>query len=202
MDEQQRAPTTSRVGRRAGSASTRATVLAAATARFAQDGYTATTIRGIAVDAGVDPSQVMQFFGSKDELFAAVMAIPPSALRRFDAAFDGPQAHLGERVVRAFLEAWEQEPAESKPLMAMLRSAVDNEGANTRLRDFIQARLMHNSDQSDGEERALRAGLAAAMLVGVITSRQIVKVPAVRGADHATVIATVGPAIQTILGDR
>lgn len=202
MDEQQRAPTTSRVGRRAGSASTRATVLAAATARFAQDGYTATTIRGIAVDAGVDPSQVMQFFGSKDELFAAVMAIPPSALRRFDAAFDGPQAHLGERVVRAFLEAWEQEPAESKPLMAMLRSAVGNEGANTRLRDFIQARLMHNSDQSDGEERALRAGLAAAMLVGVITSRQIVKVPAVRGADHATVIATVGPAIQTILGDR
>lgn len=177
-------------------------MLAAATARFAQDGYTATTIRGIAVDAGVDPSQVMQFFGSKDELFAAVMAIPPSALRRFDAAFDGPQAHLGERVVRAFLEAWEQEPAESKPLMAMLRSAVDNEGANTRLRDFIQARLMHNSDQSDGEERALRAGLAAAMLVGVITSRQIVKVPAVRGADHATVIATVGPAIQTILGDR
>ena len=69
-----------------------------------RDGFAATTIRVVAADAGVDASQVMQFFRSKDELFAAVMAVPPSALERFDTAFEGPDEHLGERVVRAYLE--------------------------------------------------------------------------------------------------
>lgn len=189
-----------RVGRRPGSSSTRATVLAAASARFASDGYAATTIRRIATDAGVDPSQVMQFFGSKDGLFAAVMSVPASALERFDTAFDGPDAHLGARVVRAFLEAWEGLAAESEPLMAMLRGAVTNDEASAQLRDFIEARLVRNRSDVDGGERALRAGLAAAMLVGIITSRQVIGVPTVLAADHETIIATVGPAIQTLLG--
>ncbi|WP_223693563.1 TetR/AcrR family transcriptional regulator [Leifsonia poae] len=187
-----------RVGRRPGGASTRAAVLAAARARFAGDGFAGTTIRRVASDAGVDPSQVMQFFGSKDELFAAVMSVPPSALRRFDTAFEGPDAHLGERVVRAFLEAWEGPPDESEPLMAMLRGAIVNEQANTQLRDFIQARLIHGAKRST-EVTALRAGLAAAMLVGIITSRRIIGVATLAKADHEELIATVGPAIQAIL---
>ncbi|MBB2968543.1 TetR family transcriptional regulator [Leifsonia aquatica] len=194
------APTgrTARVGRRPGNASTRAAVLAAASSRFASDGFAATTIRRVAADAGVDPSQVMQFFGSKDDLFAAAMSVPSSALRRFDTAFEGPDEHLGERVVRAFLEAWEGPADESEPLMAMLRGAIVNEQASTQLRDFIQARLVHGARHGrDGV--ALRAGLAAAMLVGIITSRRIIGVPTVADADHEQLVATVGPAIQLIL---
>ncbi|MBF4586576.1 MULTISPECIES: TetR family transcriptional regulator [unclassified Curtobacterium] len=199
MDGTTEAATTSRVGRRPGAASTRTTVLAAASARFASDGFAGTTIRAVAADAGVDPSQVMQFFGSKADLFAAVMAVSPSALRRFDTAFEGPDEHLGERVVRAFLQAWEGAPEESEPLMAMLRGAMVNEDATAQLRDFIQARLVHGASGADHEDRALRAGLAAAMLVGIITSRQVFGVPAVLAADHDTVVAIAGPAIQSVL---
>ncbi len=199
MTEQDKSALAPRVGRRPGNGSTRTAVLAAARARFASDGYAATTIRKIATDAGVDASQVMQFFGSKEGLFAAVMAVPASALQRFDTAFEGPDAHLGERVVRAFLEAWEGDPAESAPLMAMLRGAVNNEAASAQLRDFIQARLVANSADHGTGDRALRAGLAAAMLVGIITSRQIIGVPIVLAADHETLVATAGPAIQAIL---
>jgi AcrR family transcriptional regulator len=84
------------------------------TARFARDGFAGTTIRRIAADAGVDASQVMQFFRSKDDLFAAVMAVPASALERFETAFEGPDEHLGERVVRAYLSAWEGSAEESE----------------------------------------------------------------------------------------
>ena len=199
MTDQDQASAAPRVGRRPGRASTRATVLAAARACFAQDGFAATTIRRVAADAGVDPSQVMQFFGSKDDLFAAAMAVPASALRRFDTAFEGPGEHLGERVVTAFLEAWEAPSGESEPLMAMLRGAVVNEQGAAQLRDFIQARLEHGAIGSNSEDRALRAGLAAAMLVGIVVSRRIVGVPAVVAADHETLVATVGPAIQSIL---
>jgi AcrR family transcriptional regulator len=188
-----------RLGRRPGAESTRTTVLAAASARFASDGYASTTIRKIATDAGVDPSQVMQFFGSKDALFAAVMSVPASALSRFDTAFDGPSEHLGERVVRAFLEAWEAPGEESEPLMAMLRGAVVNEEANTQLREFIEARLEHDAGAVDHDDRALRAGLTAAMLVGIITSRRIIGVPTLVAANHDRIVTTVGPAIQSVL---
>nr|WP_197739614.1 TetR family transcriptional regulator [Mycolicibacterium sp. P1-18] len=69
--------------------------------------FAATTIRHVAADAGVDASLVMQFFGSKNELFGAVLSIAPETLARLSRAFEGPEEHLGERVVRAFLAVWE-----------------------------------------------------------------------------------------------
>jgi AcrR family transcriptional regulator len=198
MSERSESSARARVGRRPGAASTRHAVLSAARARFAGDGFAATTIRLIAADAGVDPSQVMQFFGSKDELFAAVMEIPSSALHRFDTVFEGPDEHLGERVVRAYLEAWDGAPEESEPLMAMLRGAIVNEHASTQLREFIQSRLRHGMS-GRGDAATLRAGLAAAMLIGIITSRRIIGVPVLAAADTDTLVTTVGPAIQQLL---
>jgi hypothetical protein len=45
----------------------------------------------------------------------------------------------------------------------------------------------------------LRAGLAATMLVGVVTGRQIIGVPVLVAADLEQLVATVGPAIHQIL---
>lgn len=190
---------TPRRGRRPGRGSTRQTVLDAARARFAVDGYAATTIRLVAADAGVDASQVMQFFRSKDDLFAAVMAIPPSALERFDTAFDGPDEHLGERVVRAYLAAWEGPAAESEPLMAMLRGAIVNQQASEQLSEFIQSRLIEHAGSPDADDAALRAGLASAMLVGIVTSRRIIGVPMLIDTDADELVRVVAPAIQQIL---
>ena len=188
-----------RRGRRPGPSSTREAVLTAARARFAASGFTATTIRLVAADAGVDPSQVMQFFGSKDELFAAAMAIPASALERFSTAYEGPDEHLGERLVRASLAAWEGPPEDSEPLMAMLRGAIANESASEQLRDFLQSRLRHGTEGRTDEDAALRAGLASTMLVGVIVGRRVIGVPTLAAADPEQLVALLGPAIQQIL---
>ncbi|WNV88012.1 TetR family transcriptional regulator [Umezawaea sp. Da 62-37] len=197
MTEQGGPAPKARRGRRPGGTTTRQAVLDAARARFAVDGFAATTIRRVAADAGVDASQVMQFFRSKDDLFAAVMAIPRSALDRFDTAFEGPDEHLGERVVRAYLAAWEGAPDESEPLMAMLRGAIVNEHAREQLRDFIQSRLLHGTSGRD--DATLRAGLVSSMLVGLVVGRRIIGVPALLAADVEDVVTTVGPAIQHIL---
>ena len=154
---------------------------ALARARFSQDGFAATTIRRVAADAGVDPSQVIRFFGSKDELFAAVMSVPGSALQQFATAFEGPDAHLGERVVRAYLNAWEGPAEVSEPLVAMLRGAVANEQANVALREFIQSRLLPGMSGRD-EDGTLRAGVAVLL-----------------AADTDTLVATVRPALQHLL---
>jgi AcrR family transcriptional regulator len=190
-----------RRGRRPGASTTRQAILDAARARFASDGFASTTIRRVAADAGVNPSLVMQFFTSKEELFAAVMSISPKSLERFSTVFDGPDEHLGERVVRAHLEVWEGAPEDSEPLMAMLRAAVTNEQAGSQLREFIQARLLDAMDtrRADDPEAALRAGLAASMLVGVVVGRRLIGVPILAQADCEKLIAMLAPAVQSVL---
>jgi len=190
-----------RRGRRPGPNETRQAVLAAARARFAQDGYAGTTIRKIAADAGVDASLVIQLYRAKDELFAAVMAITPTALAHFARAFIGPEQGIGERVTRAFLEVWEGDPRDSEPLLAMLRGAITNEQATTQLSEFIEARLLlgiRPELRHDPPART-RVGLAASMLVGLIVGRRLVRVPTVRDVDTETLVALVAPAIQALL---
>jgi AcrR family transcriptional regulator len=192
-------PGAARRGRRPGTSTTRQAILDAARARFASDGFAATTIRRIAADAGVDASLVMQFFGSKEELFAAVMSISPEALARLNIAFDGPDERLGERVVRAYLDVWEGAPQDSEPLMAMLRGAIVKEQARAPLREFIQARLLDGGGSRAVDDAALRAGLASSMLVGIVVGRRIVGVPILANADVEALVALVAPAIQSVL---
>jgi AcrR family transcriptional regulator len=190
-----------RRGRRPGASTTRQAILEAARARFANDGFAATTIRRVASDAAVDVSLVMQFFRSKNELFAAVMSISPEALARLSGAFDGPAEQLGERVVRAYLGVWEPACSDSEPFMAMLRGAVVNEQARQQLQEFIQARLLDatGSPAVNDDAAVLRAGLASSMLVGIVVGRRIIEVPVLANTDIETLVPLVAPAIQNVL---
>jgi AcrR family transcriptional regulator len=195
------APPRGRRGRRPGRSDSRQAILDAARARFASDGFTATTIRKIAADAGVDAALVMQFFKSKDELFGAVMSVPPAALARMTDAWHGPKESVGERVARAFLDVWENDPQASEPLLAMLRGAIAHEQAAARLREFLEARLMTGipAEVRDDEGTRLRVGLAAAMLVGVIVARSVVRVPTVADQPLDSIVATAAEALQALL---
>lgn len=193
--------TNARRGRRPGTNTTRQAILSAARARFAADGFAATTIRRVADDAGVDASLVMQFFRSKGGLFAAVMSVPAEALERFTAAFEGADDGLGERVVRAFLEVWEDDARSSEPLMAMLRAAIVNDQANEQLREFLQERLIDaaTASRSIDDDTTLRAGIVSSMLVGLVVGRGIVGIPTLTRARRETLIELVGTAVQSVL---
>jgi AcrR family transcriptional regulator len=193
-------PTRGRRGRRPGGADTRQQILDAARARFARDGFAASTIRKIAADAGVDASLVMQFFRSKDELFAAVMSISPRALDRIASAWAGPDAGIGERLARGFLSMWEEDAGDAEALVAMLRGAIVQEQAAEQLRDFLEARITANLPARwAGGGDALRVRAATSMLVGVIVVRRIVGVRPLADADAESVVATIAPGLQAVL---
>jgi AcrR family transcriptional regulator len=188
-------------GRRPGPNETRQAVLAAASARFSQDGYAGATIRKIAADAGVDASLVMQLFGSKEQLFGAVMSITPTALARIAGAFGGPANGLGARVTRAFLDVWEGDPGDSGPLLAMLRGAMTNDQAAAQLREFIEARLLTELRpelRADPAAR-IRVGLASSMLVGVVVGRRVVRVPTLLDVGTDALVALIAPAMDAVL---
>lgn len=191
---------TGRRGRRPGESTTRKAVLDAARARFARDGFTSTTIRQVAADAGVDASLVMQFYRSKDDLFAAVMSITPESLDRLGAVFDEPDEWTGERVVRAFLGVWEGDPRDAEPLMAMLRGSIVNEQARVQLGEFIQSRLLGGAGKGEvSADTALRAGLVLTMLVGVVLGRRVVRTPVLTEADTEEIVRILAPAVHGIL---
>lgn len=191
-------PAPKRQGRRPGSSDSRQVILEAARARFAKDGYAGATIRKIAADSGVDASLVMQFFGSKDDLFREVMAITPSALMRISEAFEGPANTLGERVTRAFLQVWDADPPESEPFIAMLRAAISNEQASVQLRELIQTRVVHDLG-SRNADMTVRVEIVSSMLIGLIVGRHIVHVVGIVEQDRESLVRVVAPAVQAIL---
>ena len=99
-----------RTGRREAGSDTKGLILAAARSAFASAGYEATSLRGIAREAGVDPALVMHYFGSKDRLFAAVMRLPDDLFQKDVALNTDGTTDVGERVAELFLSVWE-EPA-------------------------------------------------------------------------------------------
>ena len=117
-------------GRPRGSPDTKGAIVTAAKARFSTDGYAATSLRSIARDAGVDPALLNYHFGSKQGLFAAVMALEfsPSAVLEEVLAGAGraggpPTAAV---LLGAFVDAWDDENRRAS-IVVLLREAVAND---------------------------------------------------------------------------
>jgi AcrR family transcriptional regulator len=168
---------------------TRAAILASAATLFAAHGYERTTVRDIAAGAGIDPSMVIRYFGSKDELFARV-AEPDLRLPDLRTV---AHAQIGETLVRHFLSVWEDESG----LAILLRSAASNELAASKLREIFKAQvtpaLVHAGGKSSAAERA---GLVASQMLGLALCRYVLKLPPVVGMSRDVIVKEIGKTLQ------
>jgi AcrR family transcriptional regulator len=175
---------------------TRASILSAARERFAADGYERATIRAIAADAGIDPSMVMRYYGSKEKLFAAAAAFD-LRLPDLDAL---PVDQLGAMLVAHFLNRWESDDI----LMALLRAAVTNQAAAERMRDIFASQVAPalSTVAPDPAEAAVRSGLVASQILGAALVRYVLRLPPVATMDRAELVAWLGPTVQRYLTQR
>ncbi|MET8259416.1 TetR family transcriptional regulator [Micromonospora sp. NPDC005205] len=191
---------TRRTGRRPGNPGTREAILDAARTAFAERGYDAASIRGIAGTAQVDPALVHHYFGSKDQLFLAAMNFPVDPGQLVPRVLAGDRDGVGERMVRIFLGVWDS-PAGSAA-QALLRSAVSNEWTARLLREFVTTqvlrRVLENLDV-DPVELPLRGSLVATQMIGLAMMRHVVRLEPVASADPETLVAAIGPTIQRYL---
>lgn len=179
------------------SAGTRDRILAAARAEFSERGYEKTSVRGIAKAAGVDSALVHHYFGTKEQVFEAAVSVAfAPALNAPAAIADGPLDGVGERLTRFALGIWEN-PTTRTPLLAIVRSAVDNETAAAVFRRLIASQLLRRiAVQLDLPDAELRAELAAAQLVGCAMLRYVIKVEPLASADLEQIVARVAPVVQ------
>ncbi|WP_369261085.1 TetR family transcriptional regulator [Streptomyces sp. R35] len=176
---------------------TRDRILEAAREEFSERGYEKTSVRGIAKAAGVDSALVHHYFGTKEQVFEAAIEVAfAPALGAPDAVEDGPLDAVGERLTRFIFGIWEN-PATRTPLLAILRSAVNNETAAAVFRRLVATQLLRRiAGQLDAPDAELRAELAAAQLVGIAMLRYVIKVEPLASADPEQIVARVAPVVQ------
>ncbi|WP_128428536.1 TetR family transcriptional regulator [Streptomyces cyaneus] len=175
------------------SEATRTAILDAARERFAADGYERATIRAIAKDANIDPSMVMRYYGNKEGLFAAAVAIDlklpdPASFQRDE---------VGRALVTHFLAMWE----ENEVLTALLRVGATNQAGAERMRGIFGEQLLPLARRvcPDPEQAPARAALASSQLLGLALTRYVLRFPPAVALAREEVVAWLAPTVQRYL---
>lgn len=173
--------------------------MAAAKEAFGRQGYAATSLRAVARAAEVDPALITHYFGSKDGLFEAALALPLDPGVLVPQLLSGGTEGLGERVVRTFLGVWDSTPGQG-PMLAMLRSAVSHQDSADKLRELLLRVLLRPlAVGAGGDQPDLRAALLASQVVGLAVTRYVLRLEPIASADPDTLASALGPTLQRYL---
>jgi AcrR family transcriptional regulator len=177
-------------------AATRQRILEQACNQFAQNGFAAVTVKGVADAAGVSPNLITRYFGGKDGLFLAAtqVEIPVTT------SFDGDRSALGAWLAASIVERWFGNPGED-PLLVLQRASGERPEAAEALAAFLDAnsleplyRFFRDSGLDDAEARS-RAAAIDVFVLGVSTRRRVLRSDL---GDRADLRAWLGATIQRL----
>lgn len=188
-----------RRGPRIGVSRTREAILTHAGEALAEARGETVTIRNIADRAAVDPALVYYFFGDRSTLFReAIRSI------KIDEGFERiSHTHaFGEEFARWYFGLWEA-PLSGQRMAGLLRLAMSDCHAHQAVTEFLRERVigLFKDHCADGPDIPLRAGLAAATLMGAAVHRYVLKIPELADPPLNVFVQTIGRAIDAHLGD-
>ncbi len=171
---------------------TRDRILAEARRLFAEQGYERTTIRAVGAAAEVNPSMVVRYYGSKEDLFATAATID---FRMPDLAAM-PREQRGEALIRHVMERWEA----GDELPALLRAAATHQAAQRRLADVIEQQAAPAIMRVLPKDRSqTRLAMIVMQIAGLVLSRYVLEHSPVATLDRVELIQMVGAAVQSHL---
>ena len=167
-------------------------------ASFAEKGFRGTTIRAVAAAAGVDPALVHHYFGSKDDLFLAALEMPVDPREVLAPVVAGGLDGAGERLLRAFLSAWD-DPEIQVRLLAVVRSVLSEDGATLLNEGFIPVVVGPVPRSSWWTGRRCACLSSPARSSGSSSTRYLLALPPMAEMSADDVVARVGPVLQHYL---
>jgi AcrR family transcriptional regulator len=147
---------------------TRAAILDAAREPFARESYDDVGMRDIARDVGVDAALVSRYFGSKEDLFTAVL----DSCGNGSELMEGERATFGQRVAHEVIFHAKSE-SKLRGLLILLRSVGSTKAMELVQRTGNERFFNPFAEWVGGEDPRVRARLAAAFIKGMAVSREI-----------------------------
>ncbi|MGW3667565.1 TetR/AcrR family transcriptional regulator [Streptomyces sp. NPDC005141] len=187
-------------GRRPGSPDTRTAILDVARRRFLEDGYHAVTLRSVAGEAEVDLALISYYFGSKKGLFGAALALganPAEVLAR--VVEEGDLSTFPERVVRQVLAVWD-DPVTGPPLLAMLKSAIDDDAVGELVKEAVEREIVDRiAGLVPGRNARQRAASFTTVIAGLIATRYLLRLGPIASMTPDEVVRLVSPQVRQAL---
>lgn len=170
----------------------REAILAAARRLFADEGYEKTSVRAIARAAGVDPSMVIRYYGSKADLYAVASAVDLQVLDLSGV----PRAEVGRRFARHLLGRWESGGNEAEVLL--LRTAPTEPLAADGVQKIFGQQVLTALRSAFPEDPDIetRAGLVLSQGLGAVIARHLLRIEPLASMDFDVLADAVGDAMQ------
>lgn len=184
-DEDGTEPVGERAARRA---ATQARILAAARHEFGERGFEAATVRDVAKRAGVDPSLVLQHYGSKAALFTASIQLPAGK----------PDEAVGHLVDVLGVRAHALPPE----MRALVRSMLTAPEASAAMKSHLDERIANLAASIGGEDAELRAAIAVSSILGLTVARHFLGLRSISDASDDDLVRVAGGALAAGLRGR
>jgi len=188
-----------RPGRRPGKSDTRTQILESARRAFSQNGFARTTVRAIATEAQVDPALIHHYFGSKEQLFTAAIALPLDPKKVLAPVHSSTSDELGTSLLTAVLGVWESE--HQAAILAAFRSAISGEGTRliqSFLLNIVLRDIIPRVDSPAGSG-IIRAELVASQIAGLLVTRYILELEPLKSVSVDALVPLVAPNLQRYL---
>jgi AcrR family transcriptional regulator len=188
--------------RRRNAATTRAAILASARTAFTRAGYDGAGVREIATGAGVTAMLVNRYFGSKEQLFAEVVAqtmATPSILT--PEILESPNP--GEAIAAALVDITSTGASPLDGFLIMHRS-----GSSKRAAEIGRAQIERHHHRVmtgalSGKLAPQRAAVVLAIVAGVQIMRQMIGLSALAQSKPKDLVKILGPLFQRLIdGER
>ena len=179
-------------------AATRAAILGSARRAFARAGYDGAGVREIAKGAGVTAMLVNRYFGSKEQLFAEVLAetmATPNILTQQILSSRSP----GEELAAALVDQTKTDATPLDGFLITLHSASSKRAAEI---GRVQIEKHHQKAMTaalTGDLAPQRAAMVLSLIAGFQVMRQMIGLSALSKAKPEALVKILGPVFQQLV---
>ena len=178
---------------------TRAAILSSARRAFADHGYDGAGVREIAAGAGVTAMMVNRYFGSKEGLFAEVVA--DSMAEPVILSGDNIGApDLAARFAKALVGITGQGKSPLDGFLILFRSSSSEMAAQIAREQIAEIHLRAATDAIAAPDAKIRAALLLSLVAGFQMMRQMIALDTLTDADDADLERLLTPVLAAILG--
>ncbi|WP_221584689.1 TetR family transcriptional regulator [Microbacterium sp. G2-8] len=171
-------------GRPAGGSDARLRLIVATQRHLDEGDLTTTSSRAIAAESGVSHTLVNYHFDGRDGLIAAAIAVRIAPHHVIAAASSGGRLDL-DMLATLFVRLWE-DPARRPSLETLARAATAGTPRAEAIVAYLQSSVFDQLSAALGLEGARRT---AVVVVGVVFTRYVLRVPAMTSMDPTQLAA-------------